>query len=49
MNGETRDREKAMRGVKKPDSPAIKGLRIYHNFRSHIVLKGKTPAEAAGD
>ena len=49
QNGEVRDREKVMRGLKKPDSPAIKGLQIYHNFfRPHMGLKGKTPAEAAG-
>jgi len=38
-----------MRGVKKADSPAIKGFQIYHNFiRPHMGLKGRTPAEAAG-
>ena len=49
QNGEVRDREKVMRGVKKADSPAFKGLQIYHNFfRPHMGLRGKTPAEAAG-
>jgi transposase-like protein len=48
MNGELRDREKVMRGLKKMDSPIIKGLQQYHNyFRDHDGLEGKTPAEAA--
>lgn len=32
MNGEVRDREKVMRGLKKKDTPIVEGLRIYHNF-----------------
>ena len=49
MNGEIRDREKVMRGVKKMDTPILKGIQIYHNcFREHEGLKGITPAEAAG-
>lgn len=49
MNGEIRDREKVVRGVKKDDSPLIAGLRIYHNYvRSHMGLGGKTPADLAG-
>jgi transposase-like protein len=49
MNGELRDREKVMRGVKRTDSPIFTGLQIYHNFvRPHEGLKGATPAEAAG-
>ncbi len=48
MNGEVRDREKVMRGIKKMDSPIFKGYQIYHNYiRQHEGLKGKTPAEAA--
>jgi len=48
MNGEIRDREKVMRGIKKDDSTVIKGYQIYHNFiRSHQALDGKTPAELA--
>jgi len=48
MNGEIRDREKVMRGVKKADSPILKGYQLYHNyFRDHDALDGKTPAEAA--
>jgi len=49
MNGELRDREKIVRGVKKSDSPLITGLQIYHNYvRPHMGLKGKTPAEVVG-
>jgi putative transposase len=49
LNGEFRDREKVMRGLKNVDSPALKGLQIYHNYvRPHEGLKGKTPAEVAG-
>lgn len=49
LNGEFRDREKVMRGLKNVDSPALKGLQIYHNYvRPHEGLKGRTPAEAAG-
>jgi transposase-like protein len=49
QNGEVRDREKVMRGLKRDDSPVLRGYQIYHNFfRPHMGLKGKTPAEAAG-
>jgi hypothetical protein len=49
MNGEIRDREKIMRGLKIPDTPILSGYRIYHNYlRPHEGLKGKTPAQAAG-
>jgi hypothetical protein len=48
MNGEVRDREKVIRGLKKKDTPVIKGYRIFHNYvRPHEGLDGKTPAEAA--
>jgi putative transposase len=48
MNGEIRDREKVMRGLKKDDTPIIEGYRIYHNFiRDHQALDGKTPADIA--
>lgn len=48
MNGEIRDREKVMRGLKKMDTPILTGCQIYHNyFREHEGLEGKTPAEAA--
>jgi len=49
LNGEFRDREKIMRGVKKTDSVIFDGSQIYHNFlRPHMDLGGKTPAEACG-
>lgn len=49
MNGEVRDREKVMRGLKKKDTVVIPGYQLYHNyFRSHEGLNGQTPAEAAG-
>jgi putative transposase len=49
QNGEVRDREKTMRGLKNVDSPILKGYQIFHNYiREHEGLDGKTPAEAAG-
>ena len=49
MNGEIRDREKVMRGLKVEETPILTGMQIYHNFiRPHMALEGKTPAEAAG-
>jgi transposase-like protein len=49
INGEIRDREKVMRGLKKKDTPILKGMQVYHNFiKPHEGLNGKTPAEACG-
>ncbi len=49
MNGEIRDREKTMRGLKRNRTPILQGYQIYHNFvRPHLALDGKTPAEACG-
>lgn len=49
MNGEIRDREKVMRGLKKDDTPILQGMQIFHNYlRPHEALKGKTPADACG-
>lgn len=49
LNGEIRDREKVMRGLKKKDTPILKGYQIFHNYiREHEGLDGKTPAEACG-
>ncbi|MCL5948851.1 MAG: IS6 family transposase [Candidatus Bathyarchaeota archaeon] len=49
MNGEIRDREKTMRGLKQRRTPVLQGYQIYHNYvRPHMALDGKTPAEACG-
>src|SRR5215210_1370234 len=49
MNGEVRDREKVMRGLKRQDTKILTGYQIYHNYlRPHEGLDGKTPAEASG-
>ncbi len=49
MNGEVRDREKVLRGLKKEDSAMLSGYQIFHNYvRPHEGLDGKTPAEACG-
>jgi hypothetical protein len=49
MNGEVRDREKVMRGLKTVDSPILKGYQLYHNFiRPHEGLDGDTPADRCG-
>jgi transposase-like protein len=49
FNGEVRDREKVMRGLKNPDTPVISGYQIYHNYvRPHEALDGKTPSELCG-
>jgi len=47
LNGEIRDREKVMRGLKTRDTPIMKGYQIFHNYiRPHEALRGKTPSEA---
>jgi putative transposase len=49
QNGEVRDREKVMRGLKNTDSPILRGYQVFHNYiRPHMALDGRTPAEAAG-
>ena len=49
FNGELRDREKVIRGLKKDDTPILKGYQLFHNFiRPHEGLEGKTPAEVCG-
>jgi hypothetical protein len=49
FNGELRDREKVTRNLKKPDTPILSGMQIYHNYvRPHMGLDGKTPSEKAG-
>jgi putative transposase len=49
FNGEIRDREKTMRGLKTNDTAILQGYQIFHNyFRPHEALNGKTPSEACG-
>lgn len=49
LNGEFRDREKVVRGIKKEDSVIIDGYQLYHNYiRPHMGLNGRTPAEVTG-
>jgi putative transposase len=49
MNGEVRDREKTMRGLKTKDTSILLGAQIFHNYiRGHEGLEGKTPSEACG-
>jgi transposase-like protein len=49
MNGEIRDREKVMRGLKKGDTELLSGYQLFHNYiRIHEGLNGKTPSEACG-
>jgi putative transposase len=49
LNGEIRDREKTMRGLKKKRTPILSGYQLFHNYiRPHEALDGKTPAEACG-
>jgi transposase-like protein len=40
FNGEVRDREKVMRGLKKTDTPILADYQIYHNYlRPHEAIK----------
>ncbi len=49
LNGEIRDREKTMRGLKVKETPILTGYQLFHNYiRSHQALDGKTPSEACG-
>ena len=49
LNGEIRDREKTMRGLKKKRTIILQGYQIYHNYiRPHEALEGKTPADLCG-
>jgi putative transposase len=49
LNGEIRDREKVMRSLKKPDTPILIGMQIFHNYvRPHKGIDGHTPSELAG-
>ncbi len=49
LNGEFRDREKVMRGVKKKESPLFDGYQLYHNYiRPYMGLNGDITAKACG-
>jgi putative transposase len=49
LNGEVRDREKVMRGLKKSDTTILTGYQLFHNYlRPHEALNGKAPAEKCG-
>ena len=49
FNGEIRDRERVMRGLKTKETPILAGYQIFHNYiRGHEALDGKTPSEACG-
>ncbi len=49
MNGEVRDREKVMRGLKKAGTSVLPGYQIYHNYvRPHEGIGNITPAEKCG-
>lgn len=49
FNGEVRDREKTMRGLKIKETPILTGFQIFHNYiRPHEGLEGITPADACG-
>jgi len=49
MNGEIRDREKTMRGLKVDSPTVLQRYQLFHNYISpRLSLDGKTPAEACG-
>ena len=49
MNGEVRDREKVMRGLKVTTTSVLAGYQLFHNYiKPHMVLNGKTPADLCG-
>jgi transposase-like protein len=49
LNGEVRDREKVMRGLKKSNTAILTVYQLFHNyFKPHEALNGKTPADVAG-
>ena len=49
FNGEIRDGEKIMRGLKREDTLIISGCQIFHKYvRPHEALEGKTPVGACG-
>ncbi len=49
LNGEIRDREKTMRGLKRRRTVMLTGYQLFHNYiRPHEALNGQTPSEACG-
>ncbi len=49
LNGEFRDREKVMRGIKTRESPLFDGYHLYHNYiRPHMSLDNGLPPKPAG-
>jgi len=49
LNGEIRDREKTMRGLKTKETAILTGYQLFHNYiRPHESLNGKTPSELCG-
>ena len=49
LNGEIRDREKVMRGLKRKEAHQfLKAYNFPKQHQTHEGLKGKTPAEACG-
>jgi transposase-like protein len=49
LNGEVRDREKVMRGLKIANTSVLPGYQLYHNFvRPHEGIGNITPAEKCG-
>lgn len=49
MNGEVRDREKVMRGLKKGNTQILTGYQLFHNYiRPHEALRGNSPDEKCG-
>jgi len=49
LNGEVRDREKVMRGLKIVNTSVLPGYQLYHNFlRPHEGIGDQTPAEKCG-
>jgi hypothetical protein len=49
FNGEIRDREKTMRGLKTTNTAIFSGAQLFHNYiRPHEGVDGKTPSEACG-
>jgi putative transposase len=49
LNGEVRDREKVMRGLKRVNTSVLSRYQIYHNYmRPHEGIANMTPAEKCG-